>query len=73
MDIYHRRSTKGVVPALLYVHGGGWTKRNKAAGAGTREIVEMVRRGFLVAAVNYRLAPEQVPGEVEDVKCTVGS
>jgi acetyl esterase/lipase len=72
MDIYHPRSTNAVVPALLNVHGGGWTKGDKAAGAGTREIGEMVRRGYLVAAVNYRLAPEyKFPAQIEDVKCAV--
>ena len=72
MGIYHPRSTNRVVPALLYVHGGGWTKGDKAAGAGTREIGGMVRRSYLVAAVNYRLAPEhKFPAQIEDVKCAV--
>jgi acetyl esterase/lipase len=72
MDIYHPTITNRAVPVLLYVHGGGWTKGDKAAGAGVREIGEMVRRGYLVAAVNYRLAPEhKFSAQIEDVKCAV--
>ena len=72
MDIYRPTNTNGLAPALLYVHGGGWTKGDKASGAGVQEIGEMVRRGYLVAAVNYRLAPEyKFPAQIEDVKCAV--
>jgi acetyl esterase/lipase len=70
MDIYHPTTAMTSVPALLYVHGGGWTKGDKASG--WREIWELVNRGYLVAAVNYRLAPEyKFPAQIEDVKCAV--
>jgi acetyl esterase/lipase len=60
------------VPAVLYVHGGGWTKGDKAAGAGASEIPELISRGYLVAAINYRLAPQyKFPAQIEDVKCAV--
>lgn len=60
------------MPAILYVHGGGWTKGDKRAGAGAEDIPELVSRGYLVAAVNYRLAPQyKFPAQIEDLKCAV--
>jgi len=72
MDIYYPKAAEGTVPAVLYVHGGGWTKGDKRAGAGTSEIPELISRGYLVAAINYRLAPQyKFPAQIEDVKCAV--
>jgi len=72
MDIYYPKEASGAVPAVLYVHGGGWITGNKTAGAGVLEIPELVSRGYLVAAVNYRLAPRyKFPAQIEDVKCAV--
>jgi acetyl esterase/lipase len=72
MDIYYPKMAEGAVPAILYVHGGGWTKGDKRAGAGSAEIPELVSRGYLVAAINYRLAPQyKFPAQIEDVKCAV--
>lgn len=59
-------------PALLYVHGGGWTGGDKRSGAGTLDFAELLARGYLIAAVNYRLAPRyKFPAMIEDVKCAV--
>jgi acetyl esterase/lipase len=72
MDLYFPTSTTGVTPAVLYVHGGGWTKGSKSSGVGLDFIPELVARGFLVAAIDYRLAPEyQFPAQIEDVMCAV--
>jgi len=72
MDIYYPKAAEGTVPAVLYVHGGGWTKGDKRVGAGATEIPELVSRGYLVAAINYRLAPQyKFPAQIEDVKCAV--
>jgi acetyl esterase/lipase len=72
MDIYYPKVANGAVPAVMYVHGGGWTKGDKRSGAGASEIPELVSRGYLVAAINYRLAPQyKFPAQIEDVKCAV--
>ena len=69
LDIYYPKACDGAVPAVVYVHGGGWTQGDKSGGAGAVEIPELVNRGYLVAAVNYRLAPQyQFPAQIEDVK-----
>jgi acetyl esterase/lipase len=72
MDIYRPQGSAAPTPALLYVHGGGWTGGDKRSGEGIRDIPELLARGYLVAAVNYRLAPRyKFPAMIEDVKCAV--
>ncbi len=72
MDIYRPQGSSAPTPALLYVHGGGWTSGDKRSGEGVRDIAELLARGYLIAAVNYRLAPSyKFPAMIEDVKCAV--
>jgi len=72
MDIYYPATDKRPEPVLVYVHGGGWTKGDKGAGAGSADINELVERGYFVAAINYRLAPQyKFPAQIEDVKCAI--
>jgi len=72
MDVYYPEFATGAVPSLLYVHGGAWVQGDKREGAGATEIPELRSRGYLVAAVNYRLAPDyKFPAQIEDVKCAV--
>jgi acetyl esterase/lipase len=79
MDIYFPLKTPSKsAPALIYVHGGRWMKGDKSSG-GASVIHEAISRGFLVAAVNYRLfnpdalgaAHHAFPDMIEDVKCAV--
>jgi len=72
LDIYYPATSSGSAPVVLYVHGGGWTSGDKRTGNGSETIPELVKRGYLVAAVNYRLAPaSKFPAQIEDVKCAV--
>ncbi len=72
MDLHYPASGEGPWPVVLYVHGGGWVSGDKAAGAGVADEQGLLEAGFLVAAVNYRLAPEyKFPAQIEDVKCAV--
>lgn len=72
MDIYYPQDASGPIPAVLYVHGGGWTGGSKSKGSGSETIQPLVDQGFLVAAVDYRLAPaHKWPAQIEDVKCAV--
>lgn len=73
MDIYHPKTTSGKAsPVAMYVHGGGWRAGDKAQGAGAMAISELVKRGYLVASINYRLAPQyKFPAQIEDAKCAV--
>ncbi len=70
MDVYYPRSGEGRWPGLLFVHGGGWTGGDK--GPGNPDIFALRDAGFLVASINYRLAPRhRFPAMIEDVKCAV--
>lgn len=72
MDIYSPKSVDKKMPTLVYIHGGGWYSGDKTTGAGQEDIPELVSRGYVVAAVNYRLAPKyKFPAQIEDVKCAV--
>jgi acetyl esterase/lipase len=72
MDLYQPKKMAGPAPAVLYVHGGGWTGGDKSDGAGLLFKEELVRRGYVMAAINYRLAPKYAfPAQIEDVKCAV--
>ena len=74
MDLYYPSSADGPLPVTVYVHGGGWTKGDKRDGAGALEIPALQEAGFLVAAVNYRLAPQyRFPAMIEDIKCAIRS
>ena len=72
MDIYYPAEGTGNSPALIYVHGGAWIEGDKSSGVGIKYIPDLVKRGYLVASVNYRLAPKyKFPAQIEDVKCAV--
>ncbi|HET9847412.1 MAG TPA: alpha/beta hydrolase, partial [Candidatus Dormibacteraeota bacterium] len=74
MDIYRpSQSSDGPVPAVLYIHGGGWEHGDASLG-GVNLLIEqqLTQRGVLVAAVNYRLAPQYPwPAQIDDVRCAV--
>jgi acetyl esterase/lipase len=61
------------VPAVLQVHGGGWergARLTSLSDSGTA--TDLVRAGFLVASIDYRLAPQNPwPDQIVDVECAV--
>ncbi len=62
-------NTSGLKPAVVVVHGGGWTSRS-----GDMEGVskKLLRAGFVVFNIRYRLAPEhRHPAQVEDVSAAL--
>jgi acetyl esterase/lipase len=72
MDIYYPAKSDEKTTAVLYVHGGAWIKGDKSEGAGSLFIPALVSSGYLVAAINYRLAPQyKFPANIEDVNCAV--
>src|SRR5262245_6137695 len=74
MDIYFPKNSTGATPLVIFIHGGGWSKGDKARGHGLTEFPPLLAAGFTVASLNYRLAPEyQFPAMLEDVKCAVRS
>lgn len=71
MDLYYPPKSDQPSPAAVFVHGGGWTQGDKSGG-NLIPFADLASQGFLVAAVNYRLAPKyKFPAMIQDVKCAV--
>ncbi|MFA6958150.1 MAG: alpha/beta hydrolase [Thermoanaerobaculia bacterium] len=61
-------SGNGPFPVIVSVHGGSWTSGTRDQGLA----VVQVDRGYAVANVDYRLAPQSIwPAQVEDTKAAV--
>jgi acetyl esterase len=65
LDVYRPANATGPLPAVFYVHGGGFRILSKdthwVMGLG------FARRGFVVFNINYRLAPRhRFPAAIED-------
>jgi len=72
LDAYYPASASGRWPGIIYIHGGSWTGGDKRSSATQQDRVALVEAGFLVASINYRLAPEsRFPAMIEDAKCAV--
>jgi acetyl esterase/lipase len=71
MDIYYPQVSSGTAPALIFVHGGSWVEGDKA-NVEIEDIKALTSAGYLIASVNYRLAPQyKFPAQIQDVKCAV--
>jgi acetyl esterase/lipase len=72
MDVYPAQNAVGPAPVVVYVHGGGWMSGSKNDDIARAFFGELTHRGFLVASLNYRLAPQYTfPAQIEDVKCAI--
>ena len=71
LDLYRPPPGAGPAPAVVVIHGGGWTGGDK--GELSQWSVWLAQQGFAVFDVEYRLAPpptwRAAPG---DVKCAIG-
>ena len=57
-------------PAIIVVHGGGWTSGDKWTMAGYCR--DLAKLGFVVINVNYRLAPRhRFPAQVDDIRAAL--
>jgi len=58
----------GPHPVIVYLHSGAWITGNRFGGPAVRQ----ASRGYAVASIEYRLAPQHVwPAQVEDTKAAV--
>lgn len=68
-DIYQPVG-KGPFPAVLAIHGGAWRHGSKMQML--RHAWELASRGYVVVAINYRLAPDnKFPTQIHDCKSAV--
>jgi acetyl esterase/lipase len=74
MDVYYPVQQSSKAPLAVYVHGGAFISGDKATGSGLADVAELLRRGYVVASLDYRLAPKYpFPAAIEDVKCGIRS
>ena len=68
-DIYQPLG-EGPFPAVLAIHGGAWTHGSKLNMI--RHAWKLARAGYVVVAINYRLAPRyKFPAQIHDCKRAV--
>jgi len=68
-DIYQPQGA-GPFPAVLVIHGGGWTARTRADMDSLAE--KVARRGYVVMNASYRFAPRWTfPSQLQDVQQAV--
>jgi acetyl esterase/lipase len=66
LDIYMPRETRGLVPIVVFVHGGSWQEGNKNPYGFVGRA--LAAKGFMTMVMNYRLFPEnRYPAFVDDV------
>lgn len=69
LDLYRPVEGKAPTPLVIWIHGGGWRGGSKN-GAGPA--LELLRYGFAVASVEYRLSGEAIfPAAIEDCKAAI--
>ncbi len=72
MDAYFPEIKEGQkVPAILFIHGGAWWM-GSARGNNTFLVDQLVKAGYAVFALNYRLTNEALfPRQINDAKAAV--
>ena len=73
LDLYFpKKPASQPLPVAVNIHGGSWSLGDKQNSDSAADIPEFISRGYLVAALNYRLAPTYpFPSQIEDVKCAI--
>jgi len=70
LDLFLPKTGAGPFPAVVYIHGGGFSKGNKAAFS--RQAAYMATKGFVGASIEYRLSGEaKYPAALYDSKAAV--
>lgn len=68
LDLYLPKESKGPLPLLVWVHGGGWKQGSKDRCPA----LPWVAKGYAVASVNYRLSQHAVyPAQIEDCQSAI--
>jgi acetyl esterase/lipase len=69
LDIYLPASSKGKLPLVIFIHGGGWLSNDKYADMGymRKTVAEIVSSGFALASIDYRFSTQAVfPAQILD-------
>lgn len=69
LDIYLPANTKGKLPLVIFIHGGGWLSNDKYADIGymKKTVAEIISSGFALASIDYRFSTQAVfPAQIQD-------
>ena len=70
MDLYQPKNATGPLPALVFIHGGGWESGKRSDYK--YYCVRFPLMGYVAVTISYRMVGDAVfPACVEDVKCAV--
>jgi acetyl esterase/lipase len=70
LDLAMPKDGDGPLPAIVCIHGGGWSRGERGQMLGTIEA--LARRGYVAVSPDYRLAPQhRFPAALEDCKAAV--
>ena len=70
LDLFLPGAGSGPFPAVVYIHGGGWSAGNRMAFR--RQAADMATKGFAGACIEYRLSQEaKYPAALHDSKAAV--
>jgi acetyl esterase/lipase/ketosteroid isomerase-like protein len=57
-------------PAIVFIHGGGWTEGGRERGLPS--LIHFVKKGYVAASIEYRLSGEAIfPAQIEDVRAAL--
>jgi acetyl esterase/lipase/ketosteroid isomerase-like protein len=57
-------------PAILFIHGGGWTEGTRERGLPS--LIHFVKKGYVAASIEYRLSGEAIfPAQIDDVRMAI--
>ena len=66
-DHYRPRKVDGLVPGVVFVHGGAWLHGDPSQAAGNA--LHFARQGIATVSISYRLAPgHRFPAPLDDVR-----
>jgi acetyl esterase/lipase len=70
LDLYQPREPRTASPGVVVIHGGSWQRGDSTQLAPLNGY--LAARGYLVAAINYRLSPaHQFPAARDDVQAAI--
>jgi acetyl esterase/lipase len=70
LDVIYPHNATSAVPAIIYIHGGGWIFGDKAGAV--LEVLPYLQMGWAAVNVEYRMASaSKAPAAVEDCRCAL--
>jgi acetyl esterase/lipase len=70
LDVIYPHNATTAVPAVIYIHGGGWVFGDKAGAV--LETLPYLKMGWAAVNVEYRMASaSKAPAAVEDCRCAL--